>query len=192
MSKQSDAVAKWRRNTKKKIIHALGGKCALCGYSKCDGALEFHHIDPSIKDFHWGTINGNIRGWKTIAAEMEKCICVCSNCHREVHAGLLTIPDDVQRFDESLIPSALLYEVAVYDSCPVCGNQKARGRRTCSVECARKRKIRIVDWDVVDVIQLLSLHTTYEAVGELLGVTGAAVARKYKQVVRNNSPVAQR
>ena len=33
---------------------------------------------------------------------------VCSNCHREVHAGLLTIPDDVQRFDESLIPSALI------------------------------------------------------------------------------------
>lgn len=24
-----------------------GGKCQICGYDKCVGALEFHHLDPT-------------------------------------------------------------------------------------------------------------------------------------------------
>lgn len=32
-------------------IEYKGGKCSVCGYSKCKGALEFHHLDPKEKDF---------------------------------------------------------------------------------------------------------------------------------------------
>ena len=185
MSKQSEAVTRWRKNTKRKIIHALGGKCCICSYDRCEDALDFHHVVPEDKDFHWGTINGNIRGWDTIAAEMKKCICLCSNCHREVHARLVEIPINAQRFDETLIPKELLFERDTYDDCPVCGKQKLKARRTCSVECANTRRIKVVDWNKHDVVKLVDEFGTYEAVGEMLGVTGAAVARKYKRALNS-------
>ena len=35
---------------KLKAVEYLGGKCALCGYSKCLASLDFHHINPLTKD----------------------------------------------------------------------------------------------------------------------------------------------
>ena len=65
-------------------VEFMGGKCSICNYNKCINALEFHHKDPTQKDFGVGT-NGHTRSWKRIEKELEKCILVCSNCHREIH-----------------------------------------------------------------------------------------------------------
>lgn len=62
-----------------------GGKCIRCGYNKCLSALEFHHKDPTKKDF--GISDDNMR-LKEAVEEVKKCILICSNCHREFHAGL--------------------------------------------------------------------------------------------------------
>ena len=40
-----------RREYRAEIIALAGGKCALCGYDRFSGALEFHHIDPTTKSF---------------------------------------------------------------------------------------------------------------------------------------------
>lgn len=80
------AVKKNRASTKHKAVELMGGKCKICGYSKCEAALEFHHLDPSKKDF---AIGGTIRySWSKVAEELKKCIMVCSNCHVEIHAGV--------------------------------------------------------------------------------------------------------
>jgi len=64
-----------------------GKCCQICGYSRCPEALEFHHLDNSSKDF--GISNkGYTRSWKKIKEELDKCILLCANCHREIHAGL--------------------------------------------------------------------------------------------------------
>ena len=60
----------------------LGGKCSKCGYNKCNAALEFHHVDKSTKEFE---IAGAKYGWKRMKPEIEKCILLCANCHREHH-----------------------------------------------------------------------------------------------------------
>ena len=75
-----------RRNMKLQAIKLLGGKCSICGYCKCMDALEFHHEDPSIKEFKLGS--GNTMSWKSYKAEALKCILVCSNCHKEIHSKL--------------------------------------------------------------------------------------------------------
>ena len=62
-----------------------GGECSHCGYSKYVGALEFHHVDPKEKDFG---ISGKVLGWERIKKELEKCVLLCSNCHREEHDRL--------------------------------------------------------------------------------------------------------
>lgn len=75
-----------RRRKKIKILGVLylGGKCQQCGYNKYFENLEFHHLNPSEKEF---TISKKCNHrWLTIKKELSKCIILCSTCHRELHA----------------------------------------------------------------------------------------------------------
>ena len=73
-----------RRSMKLQAIKLLGGKCCKCGYDKCVDALEFHHENQDDKEFKLGS--GNTMSWKDYKTEAMKCILVCSNCHKEIHA----------------------------------------------------------------------------------------------------------
>jgi hypothetical protein len=79
-------VKSFRKKNKERSVEYKGGKCVKCGYNKCVRALEFHHIDPSQKDFA-PSQNMNM-SWDRIKIELDKCILVCSNCHREIHEDL--------------------------------------------------------------------------------------------------------
>ncbi len=73
-----------QKNTAKETLVALkGGKCERCGYDKCIQALEFHHLDPTQKEFNLSTLRGG--AIKHSLIEIEKCILLCSNCHKEEH-----------------------------------------------------------------------------------------------------------
>lgn len=72
-----------RRTLKQKLVELAGGKCVICGYNKCLAALDFHHKDPTIKEF---TISRNRSVEETIK-ESKKCMLVCSNCHCELHSN---------------------------------------------------------------------------------------------------------
>lgn len=75
-----------RERVSRTLKKEAGGKCVICGYNKCDHALDFHHIDPTKKDFE---VNRRLTlAIDTLRKETEKCVLVCSNCHREIHAGL--------------------------------------------------------------------------------------------------------
>jgi hypothetical protein len=67
-----------------KAIEYKGGKCEYCGYNKYVGALEFHHIDPTQKD------PTGLKAYKLsrLFAEVDKCLLLCANCHREEHARI--------------------------------------------------------------------------------------------------------
>ena len=84
----TEAVESWRKRKKKALVEYKGGKCQCCGYSKCIEALEFHHLDPNIKSF---TISGKSKSFNSLKSEVDKCILACSNCHKEIHAGLINI-----------------------------------------------------------------------------------------------------
>lgn len=80
------AVAKRRRKIRQMLVEYKGGKCQLCGYHECIDALDLHHKDASTKDF--GISNrGLTRSWEKNRAEADKCVLLCANCHREIHAG---------------------------------------------------------------------------------------------------------
>lgn len=82
----AQAVTIKRRAIKKALIEYKGGKCERCGYDKCMRALEFHHLDPSEKDF--GISKNLCKSMEKQKAEVDKCILLCSNCHAEVHQEL--------------------------------------------------------------------------------------------------------
>ncbi len=71
-------------------IEYKGGKCRVCGYDRYAGALDFHHLDEKTKKFDLST-KGLTRSWVKTKAEIDKCILVCANCHREIHAGLVQL-----------------------------------------------------------------------------------------------------
>lgn len=73
------------------LVEKKGGQCILCGYRKSVEALDFHHIDRSTKTFGI-SLNVLTRSWESIQKEAEKCILVCANCHREIHANLVQLP----------------------------------------------------------------------------------------------------
>lgn len=66
-------------------VEYKGGKCQCCGYSNCIEALDFHHLNEAEKDFIISSRNVTTY-WPEVKEELNKCILVCANCHREIHA----------------------------------------------------------------------------------------------------------
>ena len=58
--------------------------CSICGYNKCIQALEFHHLNGKEKDFTISNHSDRM-DWPIIKKELDKCIVLCANCHREIH-----------------------------------------------------------------------------------------------------------
>jgi len=77
-------VQRRREKIKSLSVEYKGGKCEICGYNKCIDALEFHHINPEEKDFGIAS-KGYVRSWEKVKKELDKCMLVCANCHREIH-----------------------------------------------------------------------------------------------------------
>lgn len=77
-------VTKTRKLLKIKAVNYKGGKCQQCGYSRCIQALDFHHINQNDKSFGLSS-NGITRAWNLVQKELDKCILLCANCHRELH-----------------------------------------------------------------------------------------------------------
>lgn len=78
---------KTHRQTKKiKAIVYKGGECVRCGikYNGTNACIfDFHHTDPKQKDF--SPSNNRHRPWSVYKEEVDKCILLCSNCHRLEH-----------------------------------------------------------------------------------------------------------
>lgn len=81
-------------NHKSTLAQGLKHKCVRCEYDTCKVALDFHHIDESSKLFD---VSNGV-GKRDVTAELlleeiKKCVVLCSNCHREYHAGMWAIEE---------------------------------------------------------------------------------------------------
>jgi hypothetical protein len=65
------------------VDYKMNKGCFICGYRSCSAALDFHHIDPTQKEF--GITRQSINDTEVLKKEIEKCIVVCANCHNEIH-----------------------------------------------------------------------------------------------------------
>lgn len=64
--------------------------CQFC-YEDDICCFDFHHLDPQTKT---SAISIMITTRQTISKlidELNKCVCVCSNCHRKIHAGKIKV-----------------------------------------------------------------------------------------------------
>lgn len=81
-NRRSQRVKEW--------FYEMKTPCIICGESE-PVCIDFHHIDPNEKEFTIGKYRSRSKEWLT--QEISKCVCLCSNCHRKVHAGLLNLED---------------------------------------------------------------------------------------------------
>jgi len=87
----AEAVVRRRRRVKQILVEEAGGRCAICGYDRYAGALQFHHVDPAGKLFLVSR-NGATRSIAEARSEAAKCALLCANCHAEVEAGVTPAP----------------------------------------------------------------------------------------------------
>lgn len=87
--KTRERNAKRRATGKALIDEARSCGCSLCGEDDLS-CLEFHHKDPSEKEFQIGGSGTNFN-LDRIRSEIEKCIVVCANCHKKIHAGKISL-----------------------------------------------------------------------------------------------------
>lgn len=190
MTIKSEHVKQWRKNMKQKIVTAMGGKCQICDYNKCNDALELHHLNPNEKEFGIGAVMAKPIKWSKIAEEAKKCILLCSNCHKEVHKNITEIPSNYQLFDETLLQTKEAKEVIQMKApieityCPICNKQKTKSHIYCSHSCAAKSKKHTkFNWDGVDLLDLIDNQKIPKIhIAELLGCSDVAVGRRYRKL----------
>ncbi len=75
------------KDRKKAFVRSLGNECEKCGIKHDDkntAIFDFHHRNEKTKKADWT----RMRNWSLERQrdELKKCILVCANCHRLIHA----------------------------------------------------------------------------------------------------------
>jgi len=167
---QTGAVVKYRQLKKIKLVELYGGCCRACSYTKTTSNLHFHHVNPLTKKF--SISHGYTRSWEDLIIEANKCILLCSNCHTEIHEGLLDI-NSYPIVTADIPPK----KITVRSVCN-CGNYKHKTSIRCSI-CAKKLQEKI-SWPPYEELLEMTKETSVLATGRKLGVTDNAVRKRLK------------
>lgn len=200
MSNDYEQVKKWRKNARLRLREISGGKCQCCGYDKCKEALEFHHVNPSTKDFTIGQLK--IIKWEKLKEEIQKCVLVCANCHREIHYGYRECPEPIVINDHDYNPLRSNKEdkwVLEWDKINLEEELKNltikqfADKHNISESCVslqiKKQKIIYKRKNIIKIdglekntLEKLIQEMPYEKIGEIYGVTGNAIRKRAKKL----------
>ena len=162
-----------RKRLKVMSVEYKGGKCqnSPCGYNKYVGAFKFHHPEPN-KEFGLSS-KGYTISWERMKEELNKCILLCSNCHKEAHAGIL----DISMIDPNI-------QIDVQDKikrkslCIDCGKKIDRKAKRC-VKCynLHQRKVNRPSINIlIDDVKKLG----YSGTGRKYNVCGKTIKKWLK------------
>jgi len=89
--KKTGVQRKQRAQKRKDLIWSEAEKvgCHFCEENDRI-VLDFHHLRDKEFDVSDGVWNVS---WEKLKEEITKCVIICSNCHRRVHAGKLEVED---------------------------------------------------------------------------------------------------
>lgn len=141
MSNSQDVINHVRKR-KKDLISIFDSKCCICGFNQFQEALEFHHVDPTQKEFGITSSSAVTRALDKQIIEAKKCVLVCANCHRGIHAGYIKVPDDYTKFfnedrAEYLLKENEKLKHGVKYYCQRCGTIISTKNAKYCVECAK-------------------------------------------------------
>ena len=189
-----------KRNSeiKLKCLEYKGGKCIHCGYSKYIGAIDFHHIDPRKKDFR---LSKNQKSFgDSHKKELDKCIALCSNCHRKEHYRLnkLTKEKRIEEYNKKIehpkskdvstqTDQEILKKLRIKQEqlenrkCKECEKTISKESTGFCLKCSRKNSRKVKNRPSKEIL-LEEVKTLggYSAVGRKYGVSCNAVKKWLK------------
>lgn len=168
---------KKRKHDLKSIFH---NRCCICGFNAFDEALDFHHVDPTQKSFGLSAANSTTKSLEKQIEEVEKCILVCANCHRGIHAGYLNIPEDWQTYFSKERAQELLddkeYKTTHQDNyCQRCG-KKIDSSSTFCVDCWNIQQ-RVVERPSREELKTLIRTTPFTMLARRYNVSDNAIRK---------------
>ena len=173
--KQEHRVKQALRGIKrrKELLIAYGNKCTICGYDKCDKALQFHHIHKETKMFSLDSRSLASHSMNSILEEVKKCILVCANCHTEIHS---------MEYDD-LYKQEYKYRIKKVDKfCIDCDIKISKSATRCD-KCQKKISRKVLRPSYEELKEQLSKYT-YIQVGKFYGVSDNSI-RKWLKYYNN-------
>lgn len=164
-------------------------KCQICS-----------EPDPCCLDFHHKTNEKgrNVSAWvsakslNNIINEIQKCVCVCANCHRKIHAKKIECPsleissDDIKNMVaafEIVNPWVVEYKrikkpKTLKNRCLHC-LKETNNSKYCSTECSNIGKRQVCRPDVTELQQKIATMSMVD-VGRFYGVTDNTIRKWLK------------
>lgn len=171
---RSQSVITYRKQRKNDLVKLKGGKCCICGFNAYNEALEFHHVDPSTKSF--GLSDGNCKSFEKDFEELKKCALVCSNCHKGIEAGYLSLPKNWNFIDENVLQDIIERHSSTATICPRCGGKKYKRAQYC-IDCHNELKSRGSKKPDRDTLKDLIRHNSFLSIGKMFEVTDNAIRK---------------
>ena len=178
MSKET--IKTYRQKRKTDLIYIMGGKCQICGYNKCEAALEFHHCNSNEKDFNLS--NGNCRSLEKDLREARKCILLCANCHREVEYNNLKLNPV---FDEEKAKEVIERNSIKKIYCVDCGEKITSGAIRCE-ECSQKARRKVERPSREELKKLMSVYSLIQFITERAKGNDMAITSSFLSMVGIN------
>lgn len=185
MNNNYTKVKNFRNRLKERATYVLGEKCQICGYNKCISALDFHHVNPEEKEI---TFSGNTnRSWEATRKELQKCILLCANCHREVHSGLIDMSSLSPSFSEERAKEidelVHLAKTGKIWYCKECGAEVTYGNDRCAKCAAVARRVtKNGERPSREELKALIRSTPFTQIARHYGVTDNAIRKWCDQV----------
>lgn len=175
-SKNSEYVCNHVKKRKKDLASLFGSRCCICGFDAFQEALEFHHIDPSTKSFGLTDSNAVTKALKKQLEEARKCVLLCANCHRGIHAGYLELPSNTEVFfNEERAQELIEEKLRKIYRCGRCGAEITHKAKLC-VECASLAS-RKVDRPSRDELKALIREKPFTHIAKEYSVTDNAIRK---------------
>ena len=84
---------KRRKNLLEDLRRYKSDKGCMCCDETTAICLELHHLNPEEKELHPADMVSNGWAWERMMKEVAKCVVLCANCHRKVHADIINLDD---------------------------------------------------------------------------------------------------
>ena len=78
------------REERQDFVNEYRHPCIVCGEAE-KACIDLHHLDPSTKYKNVAQLIVERANIEIIKKEIDKCVCLCANCHRKVHAELIDL-----------------------------------------------------------------------------------------------------